>query len=54
MLFDFYSFPKACAPDLKGLLHYEESTQKLYHCDQIIWKFWNSQSKVKMLPLVCI
>ncbi|KAM6109412.1 FRAS1-related extracellular matrix protein 1 [Phoenicopterus ruber ruber] len=42
---DFYSFPKACTPDLKGLLHYEESTQKLFQCDGNIWKFWNSQSK---------
>ncbi|XP_054666584.1 FRAS1-related extracellular matrix protein 1 isoform X1 [Grus americana] len=42
---DFYSFPKACTPDLKGLLHYEESTQKLFQCDGMIWKFWNSQSK---------
>ncbi|XP_014808108.1 PREDICTED: FRAS1-related extracellular matrix protein 1 isoform X2 [Calidris pugnax] len=42
---DFYSFPKACTPDLKGLLHYEESAQKLFQCDGIIWKLWNSQSK---------
>uniref|UniRef100_A0A8C0FHI4 FRAS1-related extracellular matrix protein 1 n=1 Tax=Bubo bubo TaxID=30461 RepID=A0A8C0FHI4_BUBBB len=42
---DFYSFPKACTPDLKGLLHYEESSQKLFQCDGIIWKSWNSQSK---------
>ncbi|NWT01424.1 FREM1 protein, partial [Mionectes macconnelli] len=42
---DFYSFPKACTPDLKGLLHYEESTQKLFQCDGVTWKFWNSQSK---------
>uniref|UniRef100_A0A8C0HGV7 FRAS1 related extracellular matrix 1 n=1 Tax=Buteo japonicus TaxID=224669 RepID=A0A8C0HGV7_9AVES len=42
---DFYSFPKACTPDLKGLLHYEESIQKLFQCDGIIWKSWNSQSK---------
>ncbi|NXO01589.1 FREM1 protein, partial [Rhinopomastus cyanomelas] len=42
---DFYSFPKACTPDLKGLLHYEESTQKLFQCDGTIWKFWNSQMK---------
>uniref|UniRef100_A0A8C3VCC3 FRAS1-related extracellular matrix protein 1 n=1 Tax=Catharus ustulatus TaxID=91951 RepID=A0A8C3VCC3_CATUS len=45
---DFYSFQKACTPDLKGLLHYEESTQKLFQCDGITWKFWNSQSKVTM------
>ncbi|XP_010184764.1 PREDICTED: FRAS1-related extracellular matrix protein 1-like, partial [Mesitornis unicolor] len=42
---DLYAFPKACTPDLKGLLHYEESTQKLFQCDGIIWKFWNFQSK---------
>ncbi|XP_010000235.1 PREDICTED: FRAS1-related extracellular matrix protein 1 [Chaetura pelagica] len=42
---NFYSFPKACTPDLKGLLHYEESIQKLFQCDGIMWKFWNSQSK---------
>ncbi|XP_014728412.1 PREDICTED: FRAS1-related extracellular matrix protein 1 [Sturnus vulgaris] len=50
---DFYSFQKACTPDLKGLLHYEESTQKLFQCDGITWKFWNSQSKevtVKKCP----
>nr|XP_031363211.1 FRAS1-related extracellular matrix protein 1 [Lonchura striata domestica] len=42
---DFYPFQKACTLDLKGLLHYEESTQKLFQCDGISWKFWNSQSK---------
>ncbi|NXA90466.1 FREM1 protein, partial [Melanocharis versteri] len=42
---NFYPFQKACTPDLKGLLHYEESTQKLFQCDGITWKFWNSQSK---------
>lgn len=51
---DFNSFPKACTPDLKGLLHYEESTQKLFQCDGIIWTFWSSQSKVKRSPLLCI
>ncbi|KAM8793121.1 FRAS1-related extracellular matrix protein 1 [Eudromia elegans] len=42
---DVYSFPKACTPDLKGLLHYEESTRRLYQCNGIRWKFWNSQDK---------
>ncbi|XP_039585926.1 FRAS1-related extracellular matrix protein 1 [Passer montanus] len=42
---DYNSFQKACTPDLKGLLHYEESTQKLFQCDGISWTFWNSQSK---------
>uniref|UniRef100_A0A669QDU3 FRAS1-related extracellular matrix protein 1 n=1 Tax=Phasianus colchicus TaxID=9054 RepID=A0A669QDU3_PHACC len=31
--------------DLKGLMHYEESTQRLFQCDGIEWKFWSSQSK---------
>ncbi|NXD25972.1 FREM1 protein, partial [Spelaeornis formosus] len=51
---DFYSFLKACTPDLKGLLHYEESTQKLFQCDGITWKFWSSQSKeVKVMMKKC-
>ncbi|KAM6991451.1 FRAS1-related extracellular matrix protein 1 [Passerculus sandwichensis] len=42
---DFNTFQKPCTPDLKGLLHYEERTQKLFQCDGISWKFWNSQGK---------
>ncbi|XP_021236603.1 FRAS1-related extracellular matrix protein 1 isoform X3 [Numida meleagris] len=50
---DFHSFSRACTPDLKGLVHYEENTQKLFQCDGIKWKFWSSQSKevsVKKCP----
>ncbi|XP_074388808.1 FRAS1-related extracellular matrix protein 1 isoform X2 [Zonotrichia albicollis] len=42
---DLNTFQKPCTPDLKGLLHYEERTQKLFQCDGISWKFWNSQGK---------
>ncbi|XP_010723970.2 FRAS1-related extracellular matrix protein 1-like [Meleagris gallopavo] len=42
---DIHSFSRACTSDLKGLMHYEESTQKLFQCDGIEWKFWSSQSK---------
>ncbi|XP_054842951.1 FRAS1-related extracellular matrix protein 1 isoform X1 [Eublepharis macularius] len=40
----FY-FPKSCTPHLKGLLHFEENTQKLFQCDGISWTLWNSTSK---------
>ncbi|KAM6183307.1 FRAS1-related extracellular matrix protein 1 isoform 2-T2 [Erethizon dorsatum] len=39
------SFPKNCTVELKGLLHFEESIQKLYQCDGIAWKAWNPQTK---------
>ncbi|XP_063107425.1 FRAS1-related extracellular matrix protein 1 isoform X3 [Cavia porcellus] len=39
------SFPKDCTVDLKGLFHFEESIQKLYQCDGIAWKAWNSKTK---------
>ncbi|XP_042671287.1 FRAS1-related extracellular matrix protein 1-like, partial [Centrocercus urophasianus] len=42
---DIHSFSRACTPDLKGLMHYEGSIQKLFQCDGIEWKFWSSQSK---------
>ncbi|MBN3273177.1 FREM1 protein, partial [Polyodon spathula] len=34
------SFPKPCTPDLKGLLHFDQSAQKLFDCDGISWKPW--------------
>ncbi|XP_019410285.1 PREDICTED: FRAS1-related extracellular matrix protein 1 [Crocodylus porosus] len=40
------SFPKGCTSDLKGLLHYEERVQKLFQCDGISWKLWDSKSKM--------
>ncbi|XP_069094919.1 FRAS1-related extracellular matrix protein 1 [Pleurodeles waltl] len=36
------TFPKACTTDLNGLLHFEEETQRLFQCDGVSWKVWNS------------
>ncbi|KAF7465030.1 hypothetical protein GHT09_005345 [Marmota monax] len=38
-------FPKNCTMELKGLFHFEESTQKLYGCNGIAWKSWSPQTK---------
>uniref|UniRef100_A0A8C9AAX8 FRAS1-related extracellular matrix protein 1 n=1 Tax=Prolemur simus TaxID=1328070 RepID=A0A8C9AAX8_PROSS len=40
------SFAKNCTLELKGLFHFEESTQKLYQCNGIAWKAWSPQTKV--------
>nr|XP_012625103.1 FRAS1-related extracellular matrix protein 1 isoform X3 [Microcebus murinus] len=40
------SFAKNCTLELKGLFHFEESTQKLYQCNGISWKAWSPQTKV--------
>ncbi|XP_031746381.1 FRAS1-related extracellular matrix protein 1 isoform X2 [Xenopus tropicalis] len=34
------SFPKRCTPSLKGLLHFEDTVQKLFQCDGISWNPW--------------
>ncbi|XP_042548895.1 FRAS1-related extracellular matrix protein 1 isoform X1 [Dipodomys spectabilis] len=39
------SFPKNCTVEIKGLLHFEESNQKLYQCNGIAWKIWSPQTK---------
>ncbi|XP_012876209.1 PREDICTED: FRAS1-related extracellular matrix protein 1 [Dipodomys ordii] len=39
------SFPKNCMVEIKGLLHFEESNQKLYQCNGIAWKIWSPQTK---------
>uniref|UniRef100_A0A8D0GWX4 FRAS1-related extracellular matrix protein 1 n=1 Tax=Sphenodon punctatus TaxID=8508 RepID=A0A8D0GWX4_SPHPU len=39
------SFPKSCTTNIKGLLHFDESTQKLFQCDGISWKSWSLASK---------
>ncbi|KAK1334548.1 hypothetical protein QTO34_005555 [Cnephaeus nilssonii] len=39
------SFPKNCTLELNGLFHFEESLQKLYKCDGIVWKAWSPQTK---------
>ncbi|XP_036289987.1 FRAS1-related extracellular matrix protein 1 isoform X1 [Pipistrellus kuhlii] len=41
----FPSFPKNCTLELNGLFHFEESLQKLYKCNGIVWKAWSPQTK---------
>ncbi|XP_020638622.3 FRAS1-related extracellular matrix protein 1 isoform X2 [Pogona vitticeps] len=47
------SFPKSCTSDVKGFLHFEKSTQKMYQCDGISWTLWtnpNKDASVKPCP----
>ncbi|XP_043834239.1 FRAS1-related extracellular matrix protein 1 isoform X2 [Dromiciops gliroides] len=39
------SFPKNCTLALKGLFHFEESLQKLYHCNGTSWQPWSPKDK---------
>ncbi|XP_044541333.1 FRAS1-related extracellular matrix protein 1-like [Gracilinanus agilis] len=39
------SFPKNCTSALKGLFHFEESLQKLYHCNGTSWKPWSPKDQ---------
>ncbi|KAJ0055746.1 hypothetical protein NL108_011334, partial [Boleophthalmus pectinirostris] len=34
------SVPKVCVPELMGLLHFNQSTGQLYHCNGVSWKPW--------------
>ncbi|KAG7461901.1 hypothetical protein MATL_G00196120 [Megalops atlanticus] len=34
------SFPKACSPELMGLLHFNQSSSQLLRCDGVSWKPW--------------
>ncbi|XP_034492833.2 FRAS1-related extracellular matrix protein 1 isoform X2 [Marmota flaviventris] len=47
-------FPKNCTMELKGLFHFEESTQKLYGCNGIAWKSWSPQTKTPGKSRNCI
>ncbi|XP_061565439.1 FRAS1-related extracellular matrix protein 1a isoform X2 [Cololabis saira] len=31
---------KPCRPELKGLLHFNQTTNQLYHCNGVSWKPW--------------
>ncbi|XP_074518325.1 FRAS1-related extracellular matrix protein 1a isoform X2 [Halichoeres trimaculatus] len=35
-----YSVPKPCVPELMGLLHFNQSTNQLFHCNGLTWKPW--------------
>ncbi|XP_039996233.1 FRAS1-related extracellular matrix protein 1a isoform X2 [Xiphias gladius] len=34
------SIPKPCVPELKGLLHFNQTTNQLFHCNGVSWKPW--------------
>ncbi|CAF93696.1 unnamed protein product, partial [Tetraodon nigroviridis] len=34
------STPKPCSPDLRGLLHLNQSTNQIVHCNGVSWKRW--------------
>ncbi|XP_041821251.1 FRAS1-related extracellular matrix protein 1a [Chelmon rostratus] len=34
------SVPKPCAPELMGLLHFNQTTNQLFHCNGVSWKPW--------------
>ncbi|XP_037613686.1 FRAS1-related extracellular matrix protein 1a isoform X1 [Sebastes umbrosus] len=34
------SIPKPCVPELMGLLHFNQTTNQLFHCNGVSWKPW--------------
>ncbi|XP_041842591.1 FRAS1-related extracellular matrix protein 1a [Melanotaenia boesemani] len=34
------SIPKPCVPELMGLLHFNQTTNQLFHCNGVTWKPW--------------
>lgn len=34
------SVPKLCVPELMGLLHFNQSTGQMFHCNGVSWKPW--------------
>ncbi|XP_059211374.1 FRAS1-related extracellular matrix protein 1a [Centropristis striata] len=34
------STPKPCVPELMGLLHFNHTTNQLFHCNGVSWKTW--------------
>ncbi|CAJ1086551.1 FRAS1-related extracellular matrix protein 1a [Xyrichtys novacula] len=34
------SVPKPCVPELMGLLHFNQTTNQLFHCNGVNWKPW--------------
>ncbi|XP_075682835.1 FRAS1-related extracellular matrix protein 1 [Rhinoderma darwinii] len=43
-------FPKECTPDLKGLLHFDQKSQKLFQCDGSSWNTWVATAKTTKCP----
>lgn len=40
------SIPKPCTPELMGLLHLNQSTNQLLHCNGVSWKPWTPTDQV--------
>lgn len=40
------SVPKPCTPELMGLLHLNQSTNQLLHCNGVSWKPWTPTDQV--------
>ncbi|XP_037537486.1 FRAS1-related extracellular matrix protein 1a [Nematolebias whitei] len=40
------SFPKPCAPNLMGLLHFNKTTSQLFHCNGVSWKLWKATDQM--------
>ncbi|XP_073523974.1 FRAS1-related extracellular matrix protein 1 isoform X1 [Phyllobates terribilis] len=43
-------FPKKCTPGLKGLLHFDQKSQKLFECDGSSWNPWVATAKATKCP----
>ncbi|XP_078131977.1 FRAS1-related extracellular matrix protein 1a isoform X3 [Sander vitreus] len=47
------SIPKPCVPELMGLLHFNQTTNRLFHCNGVSWKPWaptDQMVKAQMCP----
>uniref|UniRef100_A0A8D0D5C7 Fras1 related extracellular matrix 1a n=1 Tax=Sander lucioperca TaxID=283035 RepID=A0A8D0D5C7_SANLU len=47
------SIPKPCVPELMGLLHFNQTTNQLFHCNGVSWKPWaptDQMVKAQMCP----
>ncbi|KAK2852025.1 hypothetical protein Q5P01_008301 [Channa striata] len=45
--------PKPCVPELRGLLHFNQTTNQLLHCNGVSWKPWapsDQMVKAQMCP----
>ncbi|XP_030018419.1 FRAS1-related extracellular matrix protein 1a isoform X2 [Sphaeramia orbicularis] len=38
--------PKLCVPELMGLLHFNQTTGQLFHCNGVSWKRWTPTDKM--------
>ncbi|XP_044128198.1 FRAS1-related extracellular matrix protein 1 [Bufo gargarizans] len=43
-------FPKECTPGLRGLLHFDQKSQKLFQCDGSSWNTWVATAKATKCP----